>query len=35
MSYETLAPQEGKQTMFLESKADIVIYGGGAKLLAR
>lgn len=28
--YETLAPQKGKQTMFLESRADLVLYGGGA-----
>lgn len=28
--YERLSPQEGKQTMFLETKADICLYGGGA-----
>lgn len=29
--YTKLAPQAGKQTMFLETTADICIYGGGAK----
>lgn len=28
--YEKLAPQEGKQKMMMESKADILLYGGGA-----
>ena len=28
--YEKLEAQPGKQTMFLESKADVVLYGGGA-----
>lgn len=25
--YETLSPQPGKQTMFLETNADICLYG--------
>lgn len=32
--YTVLAPQPGKQTMFLETKADICLYGGGARKLA-
>lgn len=30
MKYETLSPQPGKQSMFLSTKADICLYGGGA-----
>ena len=33
--YEKLGPQPGKQEMMMQSEADILLYGGGAKMLAR